>query len=277
MRLGIGTTITLNDGTEMPLLGFGTYKLAEGREVEEAVAAALQAGYRGIDTASMYGNERGIGRAIRESGLARESVFLATKCWNDEQGYPQALDALHRSLERLDTDYVDLYMIHWPVPGLLAGTWQAFQEAQAAGLVRSIGVSNFLVPHLEELSRMAEIPPSVDQVEFHPGLQQPDLVAYCREQRIQVQAWAPLMRGRVFEIPEVVDIARAHARTPAQVTIRWMLQRSIATIPKSAHADRIRENADVFDFELTREECDRIDALDAGERIGRHPDSWGIG
>ena len=274
MKLSIDTTVTLANGAKMPRLGLGTYKAAEGVEVEREVAAALEAGYRAIDTASLYGNETGIGRAIRSAGLAREELFLATKVWNDEQGSRSTLEACQRSLERLGTGYVDLYLVHWPIPRHYAGTWQAMEELLESGLARAIGVCNFLPHHLRELSAIATVAPMVDQVELHPRLQQPDLQEYCRTNGIVLEAWAPIMRGRVFDIPEIVEIGRAYGKSAAQVAIRWVLQSGHAAIPKSVHEERVRENADVFGFELTAPEMARIDALDTGERIGKDPDNF---
>ncbi len=272
MSRGLADTVTIADGVRMPLLGLGTYRSADGDEVANAVCTALELGYRGIDTASLYGNESGVGRGIRESGLAREDVFVATKIWNDEQGYEGTKAALHCSLERLGTGYVDLYLIHWAIPPLTGETWRAMEELLEEGLTRSIGVCNFLPHHVEPLLAIASVPPAVNQFEFHPRLQQPDVVRYCMERDITVQAWSPLMRGRVNEVPEIIDIAQRHAVTPVQATLRWILQRGIATIPKSVHAERIAENADIFGFDLDAEEMAVIDALDTDERVGKHPD-----
>lgn len=270
----IADTTTLRNGVKMPRLGLGTYKTPDGAVVEEAVGLALEVGYRHIDTASLYGNEEGIGRALAASALPRDEVFLATKVWNDEQGYEPTRVALHESLERLQTDHIDLYLAHWPIPELMAGTWQAMEEARAEGTVRAIGVCNHLQPHLEALLELATAPPTVNQMEFHFALQQPELVDFCRAHSIVVEAWAPLMRGRVVELPEVQAVADSHGVTPFQVAIRWVLQRDVVAIPKSVHAERIIANADVFGFELTQAEMGILDALDAEERIGRHPDSF---
>jgi diketogulonate reductase-like aldo/keto reductase len=276
VTLSFDSTVTLANDVKMPLLGFGTYKVTGDETVEASVLTALETGYRSIDTASMYENEAAIGRALRESGVPRDELFIATKCWNDEQGYAQARVAFERSCERLGLEYLDLYLVHWPVAAHYADTWRAFEELYAEDLVRAIGVCNFLPAHHEVLRAVATVMPMVDQVEFHPRLQQPDLVDYCRTAGIALEAWAPLMRGGITEIAEIVAIAEHHGVTPAQVTIRWLLQREIIAIPKSVHADRIRENADVFAFELTAEECATLDALDTGQRVGRHPDSWGL-
>jgi len=275
MTLGIDSVFTLANGVEMPRLGLGTYKSGEGAEVEHSVEVALEVGYRSFDTASVYGNEVGVGRALRESGIAREELFVATKVWNDEQGFDATLAAMDRSLSRLGMEQVDLYLVHWAIPELMAETWRAMETILKRGLARAIGVCNFLPHHLERLRATAEVSPMVDQVEHHPRLQQPALRDYCRDHAIALEAWAPLMRGRIDAIPELAEIARNHGKTPAQVSIRWILQHDALTIPKSVHADRIRENAAVFDFELSAEEMSVIDGLDTGERIGQHPDQFG--
>lgn len=267
-------TVEIAPGVFMPRLGLGTFRSGAGIEVEHEVAWALELGYRGIDTASMYGNEEGVGRALAASGLARDEYFVTTKLWNDEQGFDRTLAACEASLERLGLDHVDLYLIHWPMPATTHDTWRALERLRAEGLTRAIGVCNFLVPHLEGLLEFAEVPPAVDQVEHHPRLQQPELRGFCAEHGITMQAWAPIMRGAVAQIPEIVEIARSHGKTPAQVTLRWILQSGVTTIPKSVHRERIAENADLYDFELTASELATIAALDHGERLGRHPDSF---
>lgn len=278
---GLSATVQLANGVAMPRLGLGTYKSAEGGDVEGAVRAALEIGYRGIDTASLYGNEGGIGQAVRDSGVPREELFIASKVWNTEQGYESTLRSFEGTLERLETDYLDLFLIHWPQPqtdeswrGTLE-TWRALEHLYAEGATRAIGVCNFLVHHLELLIATAEVMPMVNQYEFHPWLQQPHLRAYCREMRIVAQAWAPLMKGRVAEVPELVTIAEAHGKSPAQVALRWILQHGMVTIPKSVHRERIAENADVFDFALTDEEMAMIDLADRNHRFGPEPDKGG--
>ena len=270
----ITDAVQLTSGESLPLLGVGTFRSAPGDETANEVSAALRIGYRRIDTASMYENESSVGAACRASGIPREELFVATKVWNDEQGYERTLAAFEQSLERLGMDYVDLYLVHWPIPRHMAGTWQAMEELYASRRARSIGVCNHLVHHLEALLAIAGVPPAVNQVEFHPRLQQPALQDFCTTHLIQLESWAPLMRGRVFQIPELVEIAERHGKTAGQVTLRWMVQKRIVTIPKSVHEDRLRENADIFGFELTPAEMDAIDALDSGQRIGRHPDSF---
>ncbi|HEY3317098.1 MAG TPA: aldo/keto reductase [Coriobacteriia bacterium] len=266
--------VEIAEGVLMPRLGVGTYKAKAGYEVEQEVGWALEVGYRGIDTAALYGNEDGVGRAIAAGGIPRDELFVATKVWNDDQGYATTRAAFRESLSKLALDYVDLYLMHWPIPSLMEDTWRAMQEIHAVGAARAIGVCNFLPHHLERLLSFAEVPPAVDQVEFHPGLQQPDLMWYLHDHGIVQQAWAPVMRGRVYDIPVLVRIAEKHGKSPAQVSIRWILQKGVTTIPKSVHRERLAENADVYDFDLSAEEMAAIDALDRDERIGPHPDRY---
>jgi methylglyoxal/glyoxal reductase len=274
MTLSLASRTEIAPGVAMPLLGFGTYKSAEGREVHDAVRGALEVGYRGFDTASMYGNEEGVGRALRESGIPRDDLFVATKVWNDEQGYEPTLAACERSLRRLGLEYVDLYLVHWPVREHFETTWRAMEALLAAGSALAIGVCNFLPSHLDALSAFADTPPAVDQVEHHPRLQRPELKAYCDEHGITLQAWAPIMRGHAPEVPELVAIAQAHSKSPEQVCLRWILQDGVTAIPKSVHRARIEANADVFDFELDANEMRIIASLDQGERFGRDPATY---
>jgi diketogulonate reductase-like aldo/keto reductase len=273
MLHGIGDTVTLACGVEMPRLGLGTYKSAEGGDVEGAVACALEIGYRGIDTASLYGNEEGIGAALAASSVPRGEVFVASKVWNDEQGYDNTLAAFERSLTRLGLDYLDLYLVHWPRPET-PETWRAVERLLAEGAVRALGVCNHLAHHIDRLLETAEVPPVVNQYELHPWLQQPDLLGYCEGHDIIVQAWAPLIKGRAAESPELVEIGARYGKSASQVSIRWILQHGITTIPKSVKPERIAENADVFDFELSVAEMRTIDVLDRGERLGPHPDRY---
>lgn len=271
MQLLIGSTLKLSEGVEMPRFGLGTYKSAPGAEVQRSVEYALEAGYRLVDTAALYDNEQGVGAALRSSGLPRDEYFVTTKVWNDDQGYERTLAAFRRSLEKLDTGHVDLYLIHWPMRVKLEDTWRAMEELLAEGSTRAIGVCNFVQPQIEELLRVGSVPPAVNQIEFNPQLQQPGLQAYLAGESIVLQAWAPIMRGRVTEIPEIVEIARQLGRSPAQVTIRWVLQKGHSVIPKSVHRERVIENAQVFDFELTDEQMASIDELDRGTRLGKDP------
>ena len=272
--MDISTTTLLNNGIHMPIVGLGTYKSGDGDEVGAAVRWALDAGYRAIDTASMYQNEVGIGAAVAASDVQRTDVFITSKVWNSDQGYAPTLASCAGTLERLDTDYLDLLLIHWPSRSHMADTWRAMEELVGLGKVRAIGVSNFLVHHLEELLSFATIPPAVNQVEHHPYLQQPELLAACAEHNIKVTAWAPLLKGRVNDIETIVSIADELGATPAQVTLRWMLERDVIVIPKSVRHQRILENADLFGFNLTSEQMEKLNALDRAERDGPNPDEF---
>ena len=274
--LSIRSTATLHNGVEIPLLGFGTYKLDDGDEACDCVAHALRTGYRHVDTAAVYDNEQGVGDGIRDSGVPREELFVTTKCWNDDirGGTDAVLRAFDASLSRLGLDRVDLYLLHWPIDGQSLEAWRALERIYHDGRARAIGVSNFLQHHLEALLPKCEVPPMVDQVEHHPRLTQPTLHQYLREQNIISEAWSPLMQGDAMSIPELKRIADAHGKSPAQVTLRWQLQHGIVTIPKSSHEGRIEENADLFDFELTDAEMAAIDALDENKRVGPDPDDF---
>jgi len=267
-------TVTIAPDVEMHRLGLGTYKADNGPDVAREVSKGLAMGYRLIDTAALYGNEETIGEMIRESGIPRDDIFLTTKLWNSDQGYEPALAAFNVSLRRLGVDQVDLYLIHWPWPQHVRETWRAMEELLASGRTRAIGVCNYLPHHLHELAAFANVLPAVNQFEFHPRLQQPDLQATCCEYGITMQAWAPLMRGKVADIPLLIAIAEKYGKTPAQVSIRWILELGITTIPKSVHTERIAENCDVYDFSLTEEEIEAINALDSGHRIGPNPETY---
>ncbi len=270
--MDISSKVKLNNGIEMPILGLGVFRSEEGEEVENAVKTALMHGYLGIDTASIYQNERGVGKAIKESGLNREDIFLTSKVWNTEQGYGRTLKAFSNSLDKLQTEYLDLYLIHWPKGKRSVETWKALEELYEEGKIRAIGVSNFLVHHLEEFLPECKIIPAVNQVEFHPELIQPKLLTYCQNKGIQLEAWAPIMKGKVNEIPVMQEIASKYGKTPVQVVLRWDIQKGVVTIPKSVKPERIVSNADIFDFELSAEDMAKIDALDNNNRIGFHPD-----
>ena len=274
MISSINDCTLLNNGLKMPWLGFGTWQINDGKEVEDAVRSALEIGYRSIDTAAAYGNELGVGKAIRESGIPREDIFLTTKVWNDAQREKRTLAAFEESLKRLETEYVDLYLIHWPVEGYSQEAWQVMEEIYQSGRARAIGVSNFLVHHLEGLLRESHIVPSVNQVEFHPFLVQPELVGFCQSHMIQVEAWSPLMSGQIFTVQAVQELAEKYHKTPAQIALRWDLQHEVVTIPKSTHPNRIAENTQVFDFELSQADMNVLDALDEGKRVGPDPDSF---
>ena len=266
--------ITLNNGISMPQLGYGVFKVPE-EEVYEAVSEALRAGYRSIDTAMIYENEEGVGRALRDSGIPREEIFLTTKVWNSDHGYEETLAAFETSLQKLGVDYVDLYLIHWPMPkeDRYVKTWRALEHLYAEGKTRAIGVSNFHIPHLERILAEGSIVPAVNQIELHPFLSQEAIRDFCRKHGIVVEAWSPLMKGRdALTHPVIVDIADRHQKTPAQVVLRWHLQHDIVAIPKSVTPSRIRENLDVFDFSLSDADMQAIDQLNANVRTGSNPD-----
>jgi methylglyoxal/glyoxal reductase len=265
-----GTT-TLNNGVEMPYLGLGTWQSNEGPEVVNAVHYALDCGYRLIDTASFYQNEKGIGEALKEHDIDRKELFITTKVWNTDQGYDETLKAFDQSLNLLQTDYLDLYLVHWPVTGKYLETWKALEKLYADGKVRAIGVSNFLQVHLDKLLPETTITPMVNQMEFHPHLIQQSLLDFCKSQDILYQAWSPIMQGGVFDILVLKKISKKYRKNAAQITLRWDLQKGVATIPKSANQARIGSNADLFDFELTSEEMIQIDALDKNHRYGFDP------
>lgn len=267
-------TVRLYNGVEMPYFGLGVFEANEGSETVEAVKYALEIGYRHIDTASMYLNERSVGEGVRASGLKRSEVFVTTKVWNSNQGYQETQDAFRKSLDKLKFDYVDLYLIHWPVHGMYIDTWRAMEELYHKKLIRAIGVSNFLEHHLENLIRNTEITPMVNQVEFHPYLTSPSLFEYCKKNHIQFQAWSPILKGKVNAIPVLVDLARKYNKTPVQITLRWDLQKGVVTIPKSVQKDRIKSNADIFDFEISDTDMKKIDALNKNGRIGADPDNF---
>ncbi|MCZ0754908.1 aldo/keto reductase [Anoxybacillus sp. J5B_2022] len=266
---------TLHNGVKMPWLGLGVYKVQEGEEVVQAVKTAIEVGYRHIDTAAFYQNEEGVGRAIKESGVPREELFITTKVWNSDQGYDTTLKAFEASLQKLGMDYVDLYLVHWPVKGKYKETYKALEKLYKDGRVRAIGVSNFQIHHLEDIMADCEIKPMVNQVEYHPRLTQKALHVFCKEHDIQLEAWSPLMRGgELLNEPVLVEIGKKYGKTPAQVILRWDLQHEVVTIPKSVTPHRIKENADVFDFELTAEEMKAIDSLNKDQRIGPDPDNF---
>ncbi|WP_426361935.1 aldo/keto reductase [Streptomyces sp. E-08] len=265
--------VTLNNGVEIPQLGFGVFQVADDATTD-AVTAALEAGYRSIDTAAVYGNEAGVGRALRASGTAREELFVTTKLWNADQGYDATLRAFDASLAKLGLDYVDLYLIHWPTPArdLYRDSWRALERLAEEGRIRAAGVSNFQPEHLRRLMDGSALTPAVNQIELHPALQQSELRAFHGEHRIATEAWSPLAQGAVLDDPAIVAIAASHGKTPAQVVIRWHLQLGNVVIPKSVTPARIRANLDVFDFVLTDEEMAAIAGLDRDLRTGPHPD-----
>lgn len=269
--MAIDQVVTLNNGVEMPVLGLGVWQVQTGNECRRAVLWALEAGYRHIDTARIYGNEKDVGAAIRDSGLPRAEIFVTTKLWNGDQGYEKALRAFDHSLSALGLEYVDLYLIHWPVPGTREDSWRALQHILEEGRSRAIGVSNYTDRHLAELLSWADVPPAVDQVEFSPYLYQVDLLEYCRGHGIQLEAYSPLTRGRQLKDVKLVNVARRVGHTPAQVLIRWAMQHDLVVIPKSVRHARIVENAAVFDFSLSAEDMAVLDALDESHRFAWDP------
>ncbi|MDT2658824.1 aldo/keto reductase [Enterococcus hulanensis] len=263
----------LANGIEMPRLGLGVWRVEES-DATDSVKWAIENGYRLIDTAAVYKNEKGVGEGIRQSGIKREDLFVTTKLWNADQGYDSAHQAFNESLERLGLDYVDLYLIHWPVEGKFNDSWRAMEEIYESGRAKAIGVSNFHQHHIEELMTTAKIKPMVDQIELHPTLTQVELRDYLAGEGIAVEAWSPLGQGKILQNPTLVEIGEKHNKTAAQVIIRWHLQSDIIVIPKSVHEERIKENYDVFDFELTDEEIGQINALNIDEHLGADPDNF---
>jgi methylglyoxal/glyoxal reductase len=264
----------LNNGVEMPWLGFGVFQIPEGEQTYLAVQTALDVGYRSIDTAAVYGNEAGVGRAVRESGIPRQDLFITTKVWNDDLRSGTTLQAIDRSLDLLQMDYVDLYLVHWPVRGKYVDAWLAMEEILARKKVRAIGVSNFLIHHLEDVIAAGSIVPAANQIEYHPLLQSADLHHFCIHNIIQLEAWAPLIQGQGMGHPVVQRIAKKHEKSPAQVLLRWDLQKGVVTIPKSVRRERIEENANIFDFLLDAQDMAEIASLDEGKRIGADPDTF---
>jgi 2,5-diketo-D-gluconate reductase A len=268
--------VRLNDGVEIPQLGYGVFQIPPD-ETQRAVEAALEAGYRHIDTAAAYRNERGVAAGIAASGIPREEIFVTTKLWNSEQGFDSTLAAFDHSIEALDTDHVDLYLIHWPTPArdLFLDTWRAFERIHSEGGARSIGVSNFRIADLERLQQEAEAMPTVNQIELHPLLQQAELRAWHAEHGIATEAWSPLAQGEVLEDETLMTVAAHHQKTVAQTILRWHLQLGNVVIPKSVTPERIRANLDLFDFELSEDDMAAIARLEAGDRTGPDPETFG--
>jgi diketogulonate reductase-like aldo/keto reductase len=278
MLKNLHETTTLNNGVKMPWFGIGVFKVEEGPELVNAVKFAIKHGYRSIDTASIYGNEESVGQAIlegiKETEISRKELFVTSKVWNADLGYESTITAYETSLKKLGLDYLDLYLIHWPVEGKYKEAWRALETLYKEGKVKAIGVSNFQIHHLEELMSEAEIKPIVNQVEYHPRLTQKKLQAFCQEQGIQLEAWSPLMQGQLLDNPDLLEIAKKYNKSIAQIILRWDLQNGVVTIPKSTKEHRIAENSNVFDFELSKEDMERIDQLNQDHRVGPDPDHF---
>lgn len=273
-KRSLTSTVTLANGVKMPKIGLGVFKVENEEELLTAVNAAIENGYRSIDTASIYGNEEWVGKAIRQSGLNREKLFITSKVWNADQGYEKTLQAFNTSLEKMGMEYLDLYLIHWPVEGKYADTWRALEELYKEGRIKAIGVSNFQVHHLDKLLKTAEIKPMINQIELHPKLSQKELRCYAGQHDIKIEAWAPLMQGGLFENEILNGLAKKHGKSVAQIVLRWHLQNEIIIIPKSTKAYRIKENADLFGFELSDEDMNLIDSLNEDLRVGPDPDHF---
>ena len=257
---------TLCNGIEMPSIGFGTYKSGNNEDTARIVKYALEIGYRQIDTASFYGNEVGVGKGIKDSGIKREEIFLVTKLWNDDHGYEKTIKAFNKSLERLQVEYIDLYLIHWPNK-LNAETWRAFEYLYKIGKVKAIGVCNFKIGHLEELKATAEIMPMVNQIEIHPLSSKDTMLDYCNKNNIQLVAWSPIMRGKIFSNELIIALAEKYKKTIAEIILRWHIQRGVIPIPKSSNEERIKENIDIFDFKISEEDMAIIDSLNEGDNV----------
>ncbi len=273
MTKALTESTILSNGVKMPWLGLGVFKVTEEGLAEKTVKAAIDAGYRHIDTAAAYGNEEGVGAGVKNSGVPRDELFITTKVWNADQGYETSLAAFEKSLSKLNMDYVDLLLIHWPVKGKYKETWRALEDIYKSGKARAVGVSNFQIHHLQDLAEGSELVPMVNQVEYHPLLSQVELLAYCRANGIQLTAWSPLMQGHL-DIPLLAEIGNKYGKTPAQVVLRWDLQTGVITIPKSVTPSRIAENADIFDFELSREDMEKLSSLNQNRRFGSDPDNF---
>lgn len=278
MITNLQSTTTLHNGVKMPWFGLGVFKVEEGPELIEAVKTAIKAGYRSIDTAAIYKNEEGVGLGIREglkeAGISREDLFVTSKVWNADFGYDSTLEAYQTSLDKLGLDYLDLYLIHWPVKGKYLDTWKALETLYSEGRVKSIGVSNFQIHHLEDVMKDAKVIPMVNQVEYHPKLSQTELHSFCQQHNIQLEAWSPLMQGLLLEDSTLKEIADVHGKSVAQIILRWDLQNGVVTIPKSTKEHRIIENSSIFDFELSSTEMEQIATLNENKRIGPDPDTF---
>lgn len=274
-------TYTLHNGVKIPCIGFGTWQIPEGDAAYNAVKQAIECGYRHIDTASAYENEVSVGRAVRECGVDRKNLFITTKLWNSDHGYDNTMRAFEASLKRLGLDYVDLYLIHWPVPvghkhdykELNKGSWKAFEELYHAGRIKAIGVSNFLVHHLKDLMETCEIKPMVNQIELHPEYPQEELAEFCKNNHILVEAWSPLMQGRIFKIPLLRELSEKYGKSVSQITLRWYVQKGIIPLPKASSKEHMEQNAALFDFTLSDEDMAKIDGLGTTGSIGSDPDN----
>lgn len=270
----IFSAATLHNGVKMPWFGLGIYKIEEGKNLITTIHRAIELGYRSFDTASLYQNERSLGEAIRTASISREKLFITSKVWNTDQGYESTLEAFDASLSRLGLEYLDLYLIHWPVPKLYMDTWKALVTLYKKKKVRAIGVSNFQIHHLKDVMREGTIKPMVNQVEYHPKLSQVELLHYCKQENIQLEAWSPLMRGGLQHEPTLMKIAEKHDKTVSQIILRWDLQNDVITIPKTSKKERLLENANIFDFSLTDQEMNAIHALNENLRKGQDPDNF---
>ena len=261
----------LHNGIKMPYFGLGVF---QSEDATNSVLSALDCGYRHIDTASIYNNEKEVGNAIKQHHVEREDIFVVSKVWNSDQGFESTIKAYHDSLKRLNMDYLDLYLVHWPVKGKFIETWKALELLYNEGKVKAIGVSNFMRNHLDELLPNCSVIPMVNQMEFHPYLVQQELVDFCIEKGIQYESWSPLMRGKILDIDMLKKLSKKYEKTIVQIVLRWNLQKGIVTIPKSSNPKRIKSNAQLFDFELSQEEIDVIDSLDKNSRIGPDPNNF---
>ncbi len=274
--LHLKSATTLHNGVKMPWFGLGVYKMREENETVEAIKVAIEHGYRSIDTAAIYQNEALVGKAIKECGVPREELFITSKVWNSEQGYETTLAAFEETMTKLDLEYLDLYLIHWPVPAQAKykETWKALEKLYKDGRIRAIGVSNFQVHHLKDLIAECEVVPMVNQVEYHPKLTQLELHDFCKENKIQLEAWSPLMQGKLLDDPTLVEIAKKYHKSVAQIVLRWDIQNEVVTIPKSVTPHRIKENASIFDFELSQDDMEQINRLNEDARVGPNPDEF---